>query len=60
MEVRAGAPVTEQELVAHCRAQMARYKVPPKVVFGHLPKTSAGKIQKQVPREWAKSASAIE
>ncbi len=44
----------------HCRAQMAHYKVPKKVVFGALPKSSTGKIQKHVLRERAKSTSAIE
>jgi fatty-acyl-CoA synthase len=39
---------------------MARFKIPKKVVFGPLPKTSTGKIQKYLLRERAKSASAIE
>ena len=39
---------------------MARFKVPKKVVFGPLPKTSTGKIQKFVLREQAKSTQAIE
>jgi 3-(methylthio)propionyl---CoA ligase len=60
VELKAGASATEEELIAHCRAQMAHYKVPRKVVFGPLPKTSTGKIQKHVLREWARSASAIE
>ena len=60
VELKAGAAATEEELIAHCRSQMAHYKVPRKVVFGPLPKTSTGKIQKHVLREWAKSASAIE
>jgi 3-(methylthio)propionyl---CoA ligase len=60
VELKAGGAATAEELIAHCRAQMAHYKVPRKVVFGALPKTSTGKIQKQVLREWARSASAIE
>ena len=39
---------------------MARFKVPKTVVFGPLPKTSTGKIQKFMLREKAKSTSAIE
>ncbi len=60
VELKAGAAATEEELIAHCRAQMARYKVPKKVVFGPLPKTSTGKLQKFVLRARAKSTSAIE
>ena len=60
VELKAGGAATAEELIAHCRAQMAHYKVPRKVVFGALPKTSTGKIQKHVLREWARSASAIE
>jgi len=46
--------VTEAEVVAFCRERMARFKVPKKVVFGPVPKTSTGKIQKFVLREQAK------
>jgi fatty-acyl-CoA synthase len=60
VELKPGASATEEELVAHCRAQMAHYKVPRRVEFGPLPKTSTGKIQKHVLRERARSASAIE
>ena len=52
--------MTEEELVAHCRARMAGFKIPKSFVFGPLPKTSTGKIQKFVLRDRAKSASAIE
>ncbi len=38
--------VTEADIIAFCRANMARYKVPKTIVFGPLPKTSTGKIQK--------------
>jgi len=60
VELKPGAAATEQELIEHCRAQMAKYKVPRKVVFGPLPKTSTGKLQKFVLRARAKSTSAIE
>jgi len=60
VEVKPGAQVTEQQLIEHCRAQLARFKVPRAVVFGALPKTSTGKIQKFVLRQQAKSVEAIE
>ncbi len=43
------------ELIEWCRERMARYKVPRQVVFGELPKTSTGKIQKFVLRERARA-----
>jgi len=52
--------VTEKEIVDHCRASLAHFKAPRHVVFGALPKTSTGKIQKFVLRQQAKSAEAIE
>ena len=60
VELKPDASVTEAEIVAHCRAHLARFKAPKAVVFGPLPKTSTGKIQKFALRERAKSASAIE
>jgi fatty-acyl-CoA synthase len=42
------------EVIEFCRQNMARYKVPRTVVFGPLPKTSTGKIQKFVLRERAR------
>ncbi|MBA3903353.1 MAG: acyl-CoA synthetase [Rhodocyclaceae bacterium] len=60
VELKEGAGTTEAELIGFCRERMARFKVPKKVVFGPLPKTSTGKIQKFILREKAKSASAIE
>jgi fatty-acyl-CoA synthase len=44
-------PVSAEEIIAWCRDQLARYKVPRHVVFGPLPKTSTGKIQKFALRE---------
>jgi fatty-acyl-CoA synthase len=60
VEVKPDASVGEAELIEHCRAHLARFKVPKSVVFGELPKTSTGKIQKFVLRERARSTSAIE
>jgi fatty-acyl-CoA synthase len=60
VELKPGAEATDAELIEHCRANMAHYKVPKCVVFGSLPKTSTGKIQKYVLRERARSTAAIE
>ncbi len=46
--------VTEEDIIDFCRERMARFKAPRKVVFGPLPKTSTGKIQKFELRERAK------
>ena len=46
--------LTDADIIAWCRENMARFKVPRTVVFGPLPKTSTGKIQKFVLREQAK------
>ncbi len=60
VELKDGAEATEEEMLAFCRERMARFKVPKKFVFRPLPKTSTGKIQKYVLREWARSTDAIE
>jgi fatty-acyl-CoA synthase len=49
------ARVTADEIVAFCRDNMAHFKAPRTVVFGPLPKTSTGKIQKFVLRDQAKA-----
>jgi len=54
VELKDGASADEAELIAFCRDNLARFKAPKKVVFGPLPKTSTGKIQKFVLREQAK------
>jgi fatty-acyl-CoA synthase len=51
--LKEGASATAEELIAFCRENMARYKVPKTVVFGPLPKTSTGKMQKYILRERA-------
>jgi 3-(methylthio)propionyl---CoA ligase len=48
------AAATADEIIAFCRDRLARFKVPRTVLFGPLPKTSTGKIQKFVLRERAK------
>jgi len=49
-----GAAATEADILAFCREHLAGFKVPKTVVFGPLPKTATGKIQKFVLRERAK------
>ena len=49
-----GAVVSEAELIAFVRERLAHFKAPKSVVFGPLPKTSTGKIQKFLLREWAR------
>ena len=54
--LKPGAPDTAAgDIIAWCRQHLAAYKVPRYVVFGPLPKTSTGKIQKFVLRERAKA-----
>ncbi|HEX7053540.1 MAG TPA: acyl-CoA synthetase [Burkholderiales bacterium] len=60
VELKPGATASEAELIEFCRARLAKFKAPRAVVFGELPKTSTGKIQKFALRERARSASAID
>ncbi|HUA77819.1 MAG TPA: AMP-binding protein [Acetobacteraceae bacterium] len=52
--LKEGASAGADEIISFCRARMAHFKVPRTVVFGELPKTATGKIQKHVLRERAK------
>jgi fatty-acyl-CoA synthase len=49
------ATVNEEDMISFCRERLARYKCPKTVVFGSLPKTSTGKIQKNVLRDRARA-----
>ena len=60
LELKPGAQVTVEEIVAHCKKSLAGFKVPRAIVFGELPKTSTGKIQKFELRKKAGSAAAID
>ena len=53
--LRSGASADEADITAFCRERIAHYKCPDAVVFGELPKTSTGKVQKSRLREpeWA-------
>ena len=59
VETKPGSNVTAAELIAHCKALLAGYKVPREIRFEEIPKTSTGKIQKFQLRERARSVSAI-
>jgi fatty-acyl-CoA synthase len=59
IELKDNAHATEAEIIAFCRNHMPGFKAPKAVVFGPLPKTSTGKIQKFVLRDEVKSAKAI-
>jgi fatty-acyl-CoA synthase len=55
VSVKPGATVDEAEVIAFCRQNMATFKAPKTVVFGDLPKTSTGKIQKFLLRDRARA-----
>ena len=55
VQLKPGSSATEQEYILWCRDNLAKFKVPKKVVFGDLPTTATGKIQKYLLREKAKA-----
>ncbi|MCP1851986.1 MULTISPECIES: acyl-CoA synthetase [unclassified Bradyrhizobium] len=59
IELKDGAKATEAEIIAYCREYMSGFKTPKSVVFGVIPKTSTGKIQKFLLRNQVGSAKAI-
>ena len=59
IELKEGAKTTEAEIIAYCRNHMSGFKTPKAVVFGPIPKTSTGKIQKFLLRNQVESAKAI-
>ena len=54
VELKPGRSATEEEIIAHCRTLLARFKCPRTVIFAEIPKTSTGKIQKFRLREMAR------
>ena len=52
--LKPGAEATGEEIIAFCKDNMAKFKVPRHVIFGALPKTSTGKVQKFLLRERTK------
>jgi fatty-acyl-CoA synthase len=59
IELKENARATEAEIIAFCRSQLSGFKTPKAVVFGPIPKTSTGKIQKFMLRNQVDSAKAI-
>jgi fatty-acyl-CoA synthase len=55
VELRDAMSPTPEEIISFCRNHLAGFKTPKSVVFGELPKTSTGKIQKFLLRETAKT-----
>ena len=53
VDLKPGQAATQDEVIAFCREHLARFKVPRTVVFGPLPKTSTGKMQKFILRQRA-------
>ena len=51
--VKKNSSITEQEVIDFCRSNMAKFKIPKKIIFGDIKKTSTGKIQKFLLREKA-------
>lgn len=60
VELKAGATATAEDIIGFCKQHMAGFKVPRRVVFGEVPKTSTGKIQKFALRQKAHSRDAID
>ena len=54
ISLKEGAEATKEEITTFCRERMAHFKVPKTIVFGGLPKTSTGKVQKFMLRQMAK------
>lgn len=54
IELKTGYELSPEELIEHCKQHLARYKLPKDIVVTDIPKTSTGKLQKFILREWAK------
>jgi len=59
VSLRKDAKITEDELIAYCRDNMAHFKCPKTIVFCELPKTSTGKVQKFKLREQAMALGSL-
>ena len=58
VELKPGQDISAKDLIAFCRQNMAHFKAPKTIVFGELPKTSTGKVQKFVLRDRARALTA--
>ena len=54
--LKEGATASDAELIDHVRARLARFKAPKRVIFGPLPKTATGKVQKKTLRDQLRGA----
>ena len=54
VRLREGSAATEKDLIGFCQQNMARFKAPKTIIFGDLPKTSTGKVQKFMLRQRAR------
>ncbi len=59
VSLKAGQEMDAEELIAYCRDELAHFKVPKKVVFGPIDKTSTGKVQKYLLREKAEKVPLV-
>ena len=57
IELKQGAETSSEDVIEFCKQHLARFKVPKDVVICEIPKTSTGKLQKFILREWAKERS---
>jgi fatty-acyl-CoA synthase len=60
IELKESSSVSAEDIISHCRKHLAGFKVPRAVVFGEVPKTSTGKIQKFALRESVRSVDALQ
>jgi fatty-acyl-CoA synthase len=60
VELKPGAAATAEELIQYCRANLAGFKIPRAVIFDEVPRTSTGKIQKNLLRQRARSTESFE
>lgn len=59
IELKQGQQATPEEIIEYCKQHLTRFKVPKDVVITEIPKTSTGKLQKFVLRDWAKDRAAL-
>ena len=60
VELKNGQTATAEELIEFCKQHLARFKVPKDIVITEIPKTSTGKLQKFILRDWAKARAVSE
>ncbi|MFT4020422.1 MAG: acyl-CoA synthetase [Acinetobacter sp.] len=60
IELKKNMSLTKEEVIEFCKPRLARFKIPKDVVFAEIPKTSTGKLQKFILREYAKERAQLE